>query len=463
MTLTGVGGFNRTEAENFVSNFFTDANKIKQVLQFRPSDSREKFPIQQCPILLSFFCFLVAEQEIDLSDKTTSMGDIYTRLVKCLYKKFTIRKGMKFEQDDFVQVMKSVGQLALQTLMSNNQLLQREEVLGVVGDFAFDYGLFAGHEDIRLLGDPTADLYVTYAHRSLEEFFGSFGFIQALDDGKSVDDILGSDCKTPVFMGNPLVLNICLWFLSTSGFVKKDECYDILTSYTAKRLDSKVLDPDEIGHRYTAIDMLLPPQRLGRSTYQFFCDILNKCKNMTAVQLIPSADVVDHYLGLMKRDFIDRLTKIIIGDDSFELKDTDNKFLTLSIESHYDDALQIMNLLLEKYNLAQRNPHLYLKTNKITVDECNITPLLCTYIKQLYIDVIRSISLVTASTEFPQCPVLTELTIQGRYIDESVPRALGRAIRSGKLPFLTRVTLINSRGQSRYHWPDEVDVTLIDR
>ena len=48
--------------------------------------------IQKCPTLLSFFCFLVAEKEIDLSDKTISMGDIYIRLVKCLYKKFTIRK-----------------------------------------------------------------------------------------------------------------------------------------------------------------------------------------------------------------------------------------------------------------------------------------------------------------------------------------------------------------------------------
>ena len=189
-----VEGFDRNQAERFTSNFFEDEIKIEQVMEFRPSDSREQFPIQRCPILLSFFCFLVAEQEIDLSDKAITMGNIYTRLVKSLYKKFTIRKGIAYKADNFKKVMKSVGQLALQTLTSNNPLLQRKEVLGVVGESAFDYGLFAGHEDIRLCTDPTADICVTYAHRSLEEFFGSFGFLQVLNDGFSVEDILGCYC-----------------------------------------------------------------------------------------------------------------------------------------------------------------------------------------------------------------------------------------------------------------------------
>ena len=75
--------------------------------------------------------------------------------------------------------------------------------------------------------DPTADIYVTYAHRSLEEFFGSFGFLQALDDGKSIDDILGSECKEPIFMTNPLVLKFCLWLLSCQdlSFTHKTPSY----------------------------------------------------------------------------------------------------------------------------------------------------------------------------------------------------------------------------------------------
>ena len=289
----GVEGFDRNQAERFASNFFKDENQIEQVMEFRPSDSREQFPIQKCPILLSFFCFLVAEQEINLSDETISMGDIYTRLVKCLYKKFTIRKRIAFKADDFKKVMKSVGQLALQTLMSNNPLLQRSEVLRVVGEFAFDYGLFAGHEDIRLCGDPTSDLYVTYPHRSLEEFFGSFGFLQALNDGKSVDDILGSYCEKPIFMVNPLVFRFILWFLSNSDFdfLQRNECYDKLTSYVAERIDSKVLDPDEIRRRYYAIDMLRGAQLDYSSNRQFFHDTPNKCKHVRIVKVDGPLDI----------------------------------------------------------------------------------------------------------------------------------------------------------------------------
>ena len=100
-TVIRVDGFTREQAKSFVSNFFTDENKIEQIMQFRPSDSKEKFPIQKCPILLSFFCFLVAHRKIDLSDKTISVGDIYSALVEHLYKKFTIVRNMEFNKNNF--------------------------------------------------------------------------------------------------------------------------------------------------------------------------------------------------------------------------------------------------------------------------------------------------------------------------------------------------------------------------
>ena len=52
----------------------------------------EVTPIQKCPILLSFFCLLVAEQEINLSYKTMSIGDVYTRLVKMFVQKIYNQK-----------------------------------------------------------------------------------------------------------------------------------------------------------------------------------------------------------------------------------------------------------------------------------------------------------------------------------------------------------------------------------
>ena len=421
-TVVRVDGFTREQAKTFISHFLKEKKKIRQVMQFEPhldsgsdphsdpysfsgSDSdSDSDPdsdlyltsgidshsfIQKCPTLLSFFCFLVAEQEIDLSDKTISMGDIYISLVKCLYKKISIRKNMEFEEQNFFCILKSVGQLALQTLMSNNSLLRKKEVLRVVGDFAFDYGLFAGHEDLRLFDDLTADVYVTYAHRSLEEFFGSFGFIQALSEGKTCEDILGSDCKEPIFLMNPLFLRFILWFLSTPefDFSERDKCYDKLTSYVAKRIDSKVFDPFEIGKRYPAIDML-PPASLGLSIFQFFRDTLNKCKlivvlHVTSYLVVTRASAVsDRILGLMNIDLVDRLTEFIIGRRIFKLENIDNNSLALSLDVRCDDALETMNLLLQKYSLTQRNPQIYMLID--TVYACDLTTFLSKYTKELY-------------------------------------------------------------------------------
>ena len=240
----------------------------------------------------------MAEQEIDLSDKTINMGDIYTRLVKSLYKKFTIRKGIELKKKDLSFIYKSVGKLALRTLLLNNPLLERREVLTIVGDFAFDYRLFAGHEDFRLVGDPAADIYVTYPHISLEEFFGSSGFLQALDEGRGIDDILGCHYKKAIFMVNPLVMRFCLWFLSSSdfNFPQRDECYDKLTSYVAERIDGKGFDTKEIAHRYPVIDMLLSPTQLGHSHIQFCRDALDKCKHITTLNL--RVDIISEIIFL---------------------------------------------------------------------------------------------------------------------------------------------------------------------
>ena len=64
-TIVRVDGFTEEEAKKFVSNFFTDENKIEQIMGFRPSDSREDFPVHKCPILLSILCFLVNRKEVD--------------------------------------------------------------------------------------------------------------------------------------------------------------------------------------------------------------------------------------------------------------------------------------------------------------------------------------------------------------------------------------------------------------
>ena len=104
-TVVRVDGFTTEEAKKYVSKFFTEKDKIAQILEFKPSGSRENFQVHKCPILLSFLCILVKEEEIDLLDKNLTIGDLYLRMVQCLYKKFTIRKGIQFEKNKFIEVV----------------------------------------------------------------------------------------------------------------------------------------------------------------------------------------------------------------------------------------------------------------------------------------------------------------------------------------------------------------------
>ena len=107
-TIVRVEGFTEGEARKFVSNFFTDEENIKQIMRFRPSDSREDFPVHKCPILLSILCFLVNRKEV--SDTNITIGDLYFKMVKCLYKKYAIKKGMPYQESELIEVMRSVGQ-----------------------------------------------------------------------------------------------------------------------------------------------------------------------------------------------------------------------------------------------------------------------------------------------------------------------------------------------------------------
>ena len=127
--IISVEGFTRSEAEKFASRIVPNPWRVQNVLDFNPAGERSDRPVHNVPILLSFLCLLVREENIDLSEARLSVGEIYFRMVRCLYKKFTIRKGIVFETSSFLSSLKSLGKLALETLLSGNPLLQRSQIM----------------------------------------------------------------------------------------------------------------------------------------------------------------------------------------------------------------------------------------------------------------------------------------------------------------------------------------------
>ena len=251
-----------------------NANKVDEILRFNPTGLSERISLYNCPILLSFLCLLVREDDIDLSSRDMCTGEIYIRMVRCLYKKYLIRKGREFEESRFAAVMTLIGNLALKTLLSGKPLFKRTELIQEIGDDAFDYGLLIGHEDFRLIRDETADILIAFAHRSIQEFLGSFCFIQKLTDGSSIESLLGVDSQEPIFMVNPLFLHFCLWLLYCSekyvSFQNKEIACETLKFFVRARIDCTQLHISDIVRLYPAIDFERAVNENDKLSMQFF-------------------------------------------------------------------------------------------------------------------------------------------------------------------------------------------------
>ena len=117
-----------------------------------------------------------------------------------------------YSSDHFVQVVKAIGKLALETLLSGKSLFRKSQVVEALGPNAFDFCILIGHEDAHsLIPYETADIFVTFAHRSIQEFLGVFFFISSINEGLSIAGLLGNPCGKPMFLTNPLFFSfLCL-------------------------------------------------------------------------------------------------------------------------------------------------------------------------------------------------------------------------------------------------------------
>ena len=126
-----VSGFAYNEARKFAFKILNDIHLVEEVLNFNPFSLTHgaDMKLYQCPILLSFLCLLVRENSIILLDQSISVGEIYNRMIQCLYKKYTIRKDVEFQIQKLVETLSLIGEIAFRSLLSGN-LLKRGRSLG---------------------------------------------------------------------------------------------------------------------------------------------------------------------------------------------------------------------------------------------------------------------------------------------------------------------------------------------
>ena len=155
-TKAKVNGFTKPRAEQFVSNFLNDREKVQAVCKINSRNFLYPYEYSN-PMLLLFLCILENNNQLD--ETVVSLGGIYFRLIRCIYRKYCERKRIEFDHNEFRQVLERVGKIAWKMLNSSTNFAQQSEIVKEVGIDAFEYGLFAGHKDYRLTTSETTNIF----------------------------------------------------------------------------------------------------------------------------------------------------------------------------------------------------------------------------------------------------------------------------------------------------------------
>ena len=458
-TVVRVEGFTRNQAEQFASKILNDKKVIKAVLNYNPTKgenekdveegydfeneetgSEENYaPIHKCPILLSFMCLLAREDDIDFSNTKMHTGEIYTRMVRCLYKKYVIRKGLFFDSDQFKAAVTKIGKLALKTLLSGDPLLQRSEVIKEVGPEAFDYGLLIGHEDAHmLLKDETADIFVTFPHRSIQEFLGSLYLIWMLNKGKEIQSLLGVNCGRPIFLTNTLFLQFCLWFLRSDQtyflLENRHKVYQCMKHYCVDWMNRGVIDLRiyPAFHSSSFNDIVKDKLRLS-----FLTDILVKCNKTSRLDL-PSSSLLDSILGSITHILKD-ITSIGCGNRRYCINIFQGTGIVIEASNGISDEL---NIILKHYTrlINEPNVHLYLRHPKLQSEK-----ILCPNVKKLHlIELKGGQEIFESSTKFSR--LLTHFCLQkieNRAIMKREINQLASAVKKDNLLNLSHLAFLD--------------------
>ena len=393
-TIVSVEGFTRKEARKFARRI-VGKKKVKQVLNFNPAGERANRPVHNVPILLSFLCLLVREDpDIDLSDTSISKGEIYFRMVQCLYKKFTIRKGIKFEKSSLITVLLSIGKLALETLLSGNPLLERSKIIEEVGEDVFEYGLLIGQDGFSLTRDMAADILVTFPHRSLQEFLGAFYFILSLGKKQTVHHV---DKALEEWLKNPLFSEFCLWFLDESNRLlsssESSVAHEMLTSYTSEQIDDVKVDSKELAENYPVLNLALVDH--NKIALTFLEGVLGKCCKMK-ILVVELCNPYERILRSIDSVAFQRLNSVELGEfaeeDEAELIPEKSPLRFLCERSHWtidltvkwyldEDSVDALNTVLKF--CESRNRSVYLR---VRVDDNRISPQDFPSVRTLIID-----------------------------------------------------------------------------
>ena len=422
-TCIGIHGFSRDHARYFVSNCIQNQGTVQMVLSYSVKNVGPNFSL----MLLSFLCILVNSNELDLNKQYVPLSEVYYKLILCVYRKYCERMKKEFKESEFIDVLTRVGKFALKMWKSCKNWAKRSEVIKEVGGDAFEIGLLIGHKDSRLLGKVKADILITFPHFALQEFIGSFGFLQMLNEGESIDYLWVNDHGQKI-LHNPCFIQFCLWFTKGCSvwenfrFPEGQNIYESVVSECAKEINFEQLDMFAPGTLYPFLQVPFNKSETSTTVVKFIKAVLSKCDKIKEFHLPLFSYHPTDFLCELLPCFMKHRKSVIILDRTLN-----HRALRKVLDCCYAKGLTICLLLVCDINVdLSQVMHISLEILSLLGHP-------------------KIVSTMAITDNIVCYPSLTALSLINVNIHPHVLCALHAAVKSNKLPLLSRLSLEGSR------------------
>ena len=438
-----VEGFTQDHANQFISKSVYQNAKIQAIVALNNASFISQRSPYSCPMILLFLCVLVNANELDLHRRVVPIGEVYARLIRCVYRKYCVQNSnLPSDSTKFEKMLKKVGKTAWSLLPYNQGYGKLSNIIKEIGEDVFKIGLLIGHKDYRLFGHETADVVVTFVHSTIQDFLGAFYFILSLNEGIFIETLLGNGRKQQLFLKNRLFFQFCLWLLSDSclnqyiRFTERQRIYECLVSYATVQLNILQLDIVELSWVFPILYIPHSHGNQRTDSLEFLQKVLSGCHRTRELYLSSNSKYPADFTRCISETFFPNVT--MFGDRMvYKLKPAEDQSSdeNLTLYERATNNAEVLTLL-KRYEETGRHPKLNLLTQDLPTD---LSTFMHSFVGKLSLfSVYAGASSIKEDLEIQLCPFLTELCLVKLHVHESALDALAKAVQKGNLPPLDR-------------------------
>ena len=300
-----------------------------------------------------------------------------------------------------------------------------------MGEDTFEIGLLIGHKDVRLSGVETADIVITCPHTTIQEFLGSFGFLQMLNEGHTIDSLLSDDHEGQRIMQSPFFLRFCLWFLGDNhegrhfSFSQRDTILESLISHCGNQVNLVQLDMMDMKRLVPILHVHLASGVERGPVLKFIRGILSKC-DKTRELYVPSISYFP----------FDTLSELITSFPPHvaKMSDSQSDEKTFRIVESISN-LEALQMVLNNCEEQEIHPSLLLAGD---VNDVDISMAMHGSLRKLCLfGLQQNWCRAKAEQEIHLCPYLTDMRLENVKVDVQVLDALETAVKAERLPCLS--------------------------